>query len=193
MDLSIEEKNEIFDLAASNNGILTYEIMRQHIINKGQGDFVENDRNIISITSLFNKLQMLRICSLSKYSETNVTYAKVRTKELVEILDKLDDVDYRVYCAIEQAGNVGIWTADIRKFTGLLIHQVQKAIKMLAEEKGLIKPVKDIHHKNRKLYMLAEIDPAVEVIKPNNLDCRGFILLEWRLRRVASGDFTRSD
>lgn len=64
---------------------------------------------------------------------------------------------------------------------------------MLAEEKGLIKPVKDIHHKNRKLYMLAEIDPAVEVIKPNNLDCRGFILLEWRLRRVASGDFTRSD
>lgn len=71
MDLSIEEKNEIFDLAASNNGILTYEIMRQHIINKGQGDFVENDRNIISITSLFNKLQMLRICSLSKYSETN--------------------------------------------------------------------------------------------------------------------------
>lgn len=52
-----------------------------------------------------------------------VTYAKVRTKELVEILDKLDDVDYRVYCAIEQAGNVGIWTADIRKFTGLLVSQ----------------------------------------------------------------------
>ncbi|UKK00483.2 DNA-directed RNA polymerase III [Theileria orientalis] len=87
----------------------------------------------------------------------------LRDSYLVEKLKLLQDFEYLVFCTIETAGNKGIWTADIRKITGLLIHQVQRAVKNLCEVARLIKPLTDIHHKNRKLFILSTLEPSIDI------------------------------
>lgn len=57
----------------------------------------------------------------------------------------------------------GVWTADIRKSTGLQTHVIQRGVRNLCENLNLIKPVKSILVKNRKMYILAHMEPAKEV------------------------------
>ncbi|CAK9232903.1 unnamed protein product [Sphagnum jensenii] len=74
----------------------------------------------------------------------------------------LTSEDMLVYQAIQQAANTGIWTADLKKRTNLQQLQVNKALKNL-ESRSLVKPVKTVSNKNRKVYMLFELDPSREV------------------------------
>lgn len=56
-----------------------------------------------------------------------------------------------------------MWTHDITKQSGLQSHVIQRAVKNLSDQKKLIKPLKSIHQKNRKIYILANLEPAKEV------------------------------
>ncbi|KAL8447649.1 hypothetical protein Emag_004259 [Eimeria magna] len=58
---------------------------------------------------------------------------------------------------------VGVWTADIRKTTGLQTHIIQRGVRNLCENLQLIKPVKNIQVKNRKMYILAHMEPSKEI------------------------------
>ncbi|CBZ55810.1 putative DNA-directed RNA polymerases III, 39 kDa polypeptide [Neospora caninum Liverpool] len=87
----------------------------------------------------------------------------LRPSNVIGKLKTLDAFDYKVYCAIEQAGTTGVWTADLRKSTGLQTHIIQRSVKQLCDFLKLIKPVKSIHVKNRKMYILAHLEPAKEI------------------------------
>lgn len=113
------------------------------------------------IVYILNVLENARFCCIK--NENNTIITKMRPQEIVKKLIKLSDVDFLIYTKVENSHNNGIWTADLRKQTKLLIHQVQKGLKLLCENK-LIKQVNNIHVKNRKMYILYGLEASEKVI-----------------------------
>lgn len=70
--------------------------------------------------------------------------------------------DMLVYQVISQAGNVGIWTRDMKQRTNLPQTKITKILKLL-EERGLVKSIKSIQNASRKVYMLSTLEPAKEI------------------------------
>ncbi|SBT78856.1 DNA-directed RNA polymerase III subunit RPC6, putative [Plasmodium ovale] len=108
-----------------------------------------------------NVLESARACSIK--NENNTVITKMRTEEVTKKLKDLSDTDFLIFSKVENSQNNGIWTADLRKQTKLLIHQVQKGVKLLCECK-LIKQVNNIHVKNRKMYILYDLEASEKVI-----------------------------
>ncbi|GJQ10701.1 hypothetical protein GpartN1_g2492.t1 [Galdieria partita] len=67
-----------------------------------------------------------------------------------------------VYSHVEEAGNKGIWTRDLRNVSRLQQTQLTKILKNL-ELKKLVKPFKSVKSKNKKLYMPFDLEPSVDV------------------------------
>lgn len=117
--------------------------------------------NRTDIVYILNVLENARFCCIK--NENNTIITRMRPQEIVKKLIKLSDVDFLIYTKVENSHNNGIWTADLRKQTKLLIHQVQKGLKLLCEHK-LIKQVNNIHVKNRKMYILYGLEASEKVI-----------------------------
>ncbi|KIX07735.1 uncharacterized protein Z518_02389 [Rhinocladiella mackenziei CBS 650.93] len=62
---------------------------------------------------------------------------------------------------IDAAGNSGIWTKVI-KFRSQLHSRVLDRVYKNLEAKGLIKPMKHVNHPNRKMFILAGLEPSEE-------------------------------
>ena len=67
-----------------------------------------------------------------------------------------------VYQAIDGAGDVGIWTRDLRARTNLQQPAVTRILKAL-EARHLVQAVRSVANGNRKVYMRAGLEPAREV------------------------------
>ncbi|CRH03928.1 DNA-directed RNA polymerase III subunit C, putative [Plasmodium relictum] len=113
------------------------------------------------IVYTLNILENARACSIK--NENNTIITKMRNEEVTKKLKELSDIDFLIFTKVENSQNSGIWTADLRKQTKLLIHQVQKGVKLLCENK-LIKQVNNIHVKNRKMYILYDLEASEKVI-----------------------------
>ncbi|KAI9012644.1 RNA polymerase Rpc34 [Phycomyces nitens] len=79
-----------------------------------------------------------------------------------EKASKLDEEGRLVFNAIRAAGNVGIWTKDLKKKTNLHMIVLNRALKVL-EQKHEIKAVKHVKFPTRKIYMLFNTTPSSEV------------------------------
>lgn len=73
----------------------------------------------------------------------------------------LDEQHMHVLQLIEQAGNKGSWSKVLKKDSKLPQHVVDKITKNLLSRK-LIKEVKRIDAKNKKVFMLWDVEPAQE-------------------------------
>ncbi|XP_075938786.1 DNA-directed RNA polymerase III subunit RPC6 isoform X2 [Anarhichas minor] len=69
-----------------------------------------------------------------------------------------DNQEKLVYQVIEDAGNKGIWSRDIRFKSNLPLTEVNKILKNL-ESKKLIKAVKSVAASKKKVYMLYNLQP----------------------------------
>eukprot|EP00249_Psilotum_nudum_P007454 c20568_g1_i1 orf=274-1158(+) len=96
------------------------------------------------------------------FQRGSVHVYKLQPKEEAGKFKGLTSEDMLVYQTIQQAGNMGIWTKDMKRNTNLQQPQVAKAIKNL-ESRSLIKAVKSIASKGKKVYMLAELTPSKEL------------------------------
>jgi DNA-directed RNA polymerase III subunit RPC6 len=67
-----------------------------------------------------------------------------------------------VYQIIQQSGNTGIWTKELKQKSNLPQTQIGKIFKSL-EARKLIKAVKHVAQQNRKVYMLYELEPSREI------------------------------
>lgn len=67
-----------------------------------------------------------------------------------------------VYQEIEKAGSSAIWSGDIRKKLNMQTQSIDKTLKLLLN-RGLIKLTRDVNRKNRKIYILTELEPAKEI------------------------------
>jgi DNA-directed RNA polymerase III subunit RPC6 len=82
-----------------------------------------------------------------------------------EVANKFAGLDVSakmVYQVIEKAGNMGIWTKDVRNQTNIQQQALTKIFKAL-ETRRLIKPVKSVAAKAKKLYMAYNLTPAKEL------------------------------
>lgn len=67
-----------------------------------------------------------------------------------------------VYNTIRASGNEGIWTKHLKAKTNLHEGVIKRSLRAL-EQKALVKAIKSVKHSTRKLYMLMELTPSVEV------------------------------
>ncbi|KAL7065919.1 putative DNA-directed RNA polymerase III subunit RPC6 [Cryptosporidium serpentis] len=154
--ISTDILQEAYKYGCKNNNELTPEMLQS---------LGWDNSLIIRILNIFTEK---RLCSIKKSklisgnNQNKVSFI-LRSEIIASKLNKLTPDEYQVYCCIENAGNQGIWTADIRKVTGLQTHIVQRAVKLLYSELNLIKPIKSIHVKNRKVYILASLEPSKEI------------------------------
>ncbi|KFM28665.1 DNA-directed RNA polymerase III subunit RPC6 [Auxenochlorella protothecoides] len=88
-------------------------------------------------------------------------YKMVQKEDAIK-LKGLSTEDHLLYQCIARAGNVGIWTKDMKRRTNLSQPRINKIVKFL-EEKGMIKFVKSVQNASRKMYMLSELEPAKEI------------------------------
>jgi DNA-directed RNA polymerase III subunit RPC6 len=68
-----------------------------------------------------------------------------------------------VYQIIEESGNMGIWTRDIKRKSNLSQVTIGKIFKVL-EQRKLIKAVLPISSKNRKHYLLFNVEPHKDLV-----------------------------
>lgn len=85
-----------------------------------------------------------------------------RLKDPAKIAKGADNEEKIVYRIIEEAGNKGIWTRDIRFKSNLMHTQLKKILKSL-ETKKLIKVVKSVAASKKKVYMLYNLEPDESV------------------------------
>lgn len=74
----------------------------------------------------------------------------------------LDRAARMVYHVVEQAGDTGVWTKDVRLRTGVQQQALNKIFRAL-EHRRLVKPVKSVAAKAKKLYMLYDLVPSKEL------------------------------
>jgi DNA-directed RNA polymerase III subunit RPC6 len=70
--------------------------------------------------------------------------------EIASKFSGLETTAKMVYQVIERAGNMGIWTKDIRTQTNIQQQSLTKIFKTL-ESRQLIKPVKSVNAKAKKI------------------------------------------
>ncbi|XP_029659439.1 probable DNA-directed RNA polymerase III subunit RPC6 [Formica exsecta] len=85
-----------------------------------------------------------------------------RLKDPTKIAKGADNEEKIVYRIIEEAGNKGIWTRDIRFKSNLMHTQLKKILKSL-ETKKFIKVVKSVAASKKKVYMLYNLEPDESV------------------------------
>lgn len=121
------------------------------------------DTEYVLLAPVINELigQSRLTMSKSGTGSGELFYQLVST-EVAQQFHGLDVSAKMVYQVIERAGNMGIWTKDIRIQTNIQQQALNKIFKAL-ESRQLIKPVKSVAAKSKKLYMLYKLTPSKEL------------------------------
>jgi DNA-directed RNA polymerase III subunit RPC6 len=77
-------------------------------------------------------------------------------------ISAMSDDEAMIYLYIEALGREGIWTKTIKAKTNLHQHIVVRCLKAL-ENQRYIKLIKSVKHPTRKIYMLYNLQPLIEV------------------------------
>ncbi|CEQ41282.1 SPOSA6832_02985 [Sporobolomyces salmonicolor] len=102
-----------------------------------------------------NLLQMLRTAS-------GTILFRFLKKEEAKAMGSMDSEEKLVLDHIKDAGNLGIWTKTLTAKTGLPRTTITKVLKILEGRKA-IKTVKSVKNPTRKIYMIAGLQPSVEL------------------------------
>lgn len=100
------------------------------------------------LVKLFREGEQLRFKALS-VSEAN------------KVVSMSED-EAMIYSHIEASGREGIWTKTIKAKTNLHQHIVVRCLKSL-ENQRYIKSIKSVKHPTRKIYMLYNLQPSIDV------------------------------
>ncbi|KAI6100010.1 RNA polymerase Rpc34 subunit-domain-containing protein [Pisolithus croceorrhizus] len=108
-------------------------------------------------------------------SAGGVTAFRAVAKNEIEIKKDMSPEEAMVLGHIQASGNEGIWTKHLKAKTELHQTVIDRCLKSLAQ-KQLVKSIKAVRHPTRKIYMLAHLEPSVELTggpwyTDNELDC----------------------
>ena len=103
-------------------------------------------------------------------ADEKIIMYKKESKKGITLLFKLnkstestgDNFEKVVLSIVENAGNKGIWTKDIRYKSNIPAIYLNKILKQM-ENKRLVKTVKSVSASKKKLYMLFDIEPDISV------------------------------
>lgn len=88
-------------------------------------------------------------------------FQAITTNEANKISSMAED-EAMIYSYIESSGREGIWTKTIKAKTNLHQHIVMRCLKSL-ENQRYIKSIKSVKHPTRKIYMLYNLQPSIDV------------------------------
>eukprot|EP01029_Cantina_marsupialis_P014343 TRINITY_DN31663_c0_g1_i2.p1 TRINITY_DN31663_c0_g1~~TRINITY_DN31663_c0_g1_i2.p1 ORF type:complete len:276 (+),score=88.32 TRINITY_DN31663_c0_g1_i2:114-941(+) len=117
-------------------------------------------REYEKMVEVFNELLSQNRMALFQRNDEYI-YKYVAERDAARV-QGLQPEEHIVLELIGKAGNTGIWTRDLKSKTGLAQGRLTKVLKHL-ESRRLIKSVKSIQGKNKKIYMLFELEPSREV------------------------------
>lgn len=103
------------------------------------------DKNLVRLVKQNNEL---------KFQPVNLSDAKKKSS--------MSSDEALVYSYIEASGREGIWTKTIKAKTNLHQHVVLKCLKSL-ESQRYVKSVKSVKYPTRKIYMLYNLQPSIDV------------------------------
>ncbi|CAE6478321.1 unnamed protein product [Rhizoctonia solani] len=112
------------------------------------------------LAAAVNGLLKKSLLKIMKDSKGVLSYKAVEKAD-AKIVGLMDADESIVYKKIQEAKNEGIWTKHL-KSTELHQSIITRALKSL-EKKGLVKSIKSVKHPTRKIYILANLQPSVEV------------------------------
>jgi DNA-directed RNA polymerase III subunit RPC6 len=114
----------------------------------------------LKLVPVINELTQSSRLIMSKVGDNSELFYNLVAEEVASKFIGLDVSARMVYQVIEKAGNLGIWTKDVRTQTNIQQQALNKIFKAL-EGRRLIKPVKSVSSK--KVYMLYNLTPAKEL------------------------------
>lgn len=119
-----------------------------------------NEAEYTSLVPIINELNRESRLAMSRAAGGNELFYSLVSDELASKFSGLDVSARMVYQVIEKAGNMGVWTKEVRSQTNIQQQALNKIFKAL-ESRRLIKPVKSVSSK--KVYMLYHLTPAKEL------------------------------
>jgi len=160
---TLEENSEKKEDIESTLELTIIKLIRQHATAGITQPMLLNELPGVSvdqISGIMNKLSTEGRISLFK-DHLGLVYKEVSPEELNKFKG-LGKEDMLIYQLIEQAGNKGIWTKEIKNKTNLQQPQITKSFKAL-EGRKLVKCIPSVQTKNRKVYMLFDLEPHPDV------------------------------
>lgn len=91
----------------------------------------------------------------------STVFAAIQKAE-AEKVSKMTKEENMIYRYIEAAGREGVWQKIIKAKSNLHQHVFVKSLKNL-ELKRYVKSIKDVKHPTRKIYMLYNLQPSIEL------------------------------
>ncbi|KAM0789490.1 hypothetical protein ACM66B_000310 [Microbotryomycetes sp. NB124-2] len=130
----------------------------------GQDDLVRASGYTGSPQALLGVINSLMRKNLAVIMTTSTGELEFRfvSKTEAKQMGSMDVEEKVVYDHIKEAGNSGIWTKTLASKTNLPRTVITKVLKTL-ENRKTIKPVKSVKTPTRKIYMLSNLTPSVEL------------------------------
>lgn len=132
-------------------------------------------------STMFNQEQLLEILKITSAEELLNIVQELVGRNLVKLVKQGDELKFQailqseaskiasmtedeamIYSHIEASGREGIWTKTIKARTNLHQHVVVRCLKSL-ENQRFIKSIKSVKYPTRKIYMLYNLQPSIEV------------------------------
>lgn len=116
--------------------------------------------DLSELLDLVQELMTANFVKLVKQG-TDLRFQAISSSEASKITSMTDD-EAMIYSYIEASGREGIWTKTIKAKTNLHQHIVARCLKAM-ENQRYIKSIKSVKHPTRKIYMLYNLQPSIEV------------------------------
>ncbi|KAK9447588.1 RNA polymerase Rpc34 [Limtongia smithiae] len=132
----------------------------RHVFTQSEMTSLSGASDIVKLMELIQENTNLGLVKMVKQGD-DLCYQVIR-KEEAEKIQSMNKDEAMVYSYIEASGTEGIWTKTIKAKTNLHQSVVQRCLKSL-ESKRYIKNIKSVKYPTRKIYMLASLQPSIDV------------------------------
>ncbi|KAF9426821.1 34-kDa subunit of RNA polymerase III (C) [Podila epigama] len=150
MDFDTEVEKNFYEACQTPGGLTTHDFSERY-----------PDATAADMARAVNVLSGKGYIEFFQGKEGVLLYKAIRKEDIAKSSDVRNE-DSIVYNIIRASANEGIWTRHIKAKSNLHEAVIKRCLKNL-EAKALVKAIKSVKHPTRKLYMLMELTPSVEV------------------------------
>lgn len=119
-----------------------------------------NETDLSKLLAVTQSLLNRKMLKLAKIGE-DLRFQAILALETKKLTSMTDD-EQMIYSYIEASGREGIWTKTLKAKTNMHQHIVMRCLKLL-ELQRYIKLIKSVKHPTRKIYMLYNLQPSIDV------------------------------
>lgn len=116
--------------------------------------------DVAAVGNAINQLLSRRLLEAMQHN-SELVYQAVTQNE-ARRMGGMDGDEAMIYQYIKSAGNEGIWSRHIKARTNLHATVITRNLKSL-ESKSLVKCVRSVQNPTRKIYMIYDLTPSIEV------------------------------